>query len=128
MLGKRLRLLRSEKDITQRELAKYLGLTPKMISFYENGERFPPYDIIIKLSKYFDVSADYLLGLTDVKKPIDKISEALEEDEGLFEFWNELKEREELQLLFKQTRSLDKKTIQQVIRIIKAIEDEESRG
>ncbi|KXG78248.1 helix-turn-helix domain-containing protein [Thermotalea metallivorans] len=69
MIGERIRLLRNEKEITQRELAEYLGLTPKMISFYENGERFPPHDIIIKLSDYFNVSTDYLLGKTDIRNP-----------------------------------------------------------
>lgn len=41
MIGKRIKSLRSEKEITQRELAEYLGLTPKMISFYEQEERYP---------------------------------------------------------------------------------------
>ena len=69
MVGKIIRKLRIEKGITQNELSNYLGLTPKMISFYELGERFPPYDIINKLADYFNVSTDYLLGRTDLKNP-----------------------------------------------------------
>ncbi|MGD9678705.1 MAG: helix-turn-helix domain-containing protein [Vulcanibacillus sp.] len=40
-----------------------------MVSFYELGERFPPYDIINKLADYFNVSTDYLLGRSDIKNP-----------------------------------------------------------
>lgn len=77
MLGKRIRGLRIEKDVTQRELASFLGLTPKMVSFYENNERVPPADILIKLSKYFNVSVDYLLGRTALKNSYE-----------LFEHWS----------------------------------------
>ncbi len=69
MVGKIIRKLRQEKGITQNELSNYLGLTPKMVSFYELGERFPPYDIINKLADYFDISTDYLLGRSDIKNP-----------------------------------------------------------
>jgi len=67
MVGKKTKELRSEKGITQNELFIYLGLTPKMVSFYELGEEFPPYDIIIKLAEYFNVSTDYLLCRSDIK-------------------------------------------------------------
>lgn len=69
MLGKRIKELRVEKGITQSELSSYLGLTPKMVSFYELEQRFPPQDIIIKLADYFNVSADYLLGRSEIKNP-----------------------------------------------------------
>uniref|UniRef100_UPI001034C316 XRE family transcriptional regulator n=1 Tax=Clostridioides difficile TaxID=1496 RepID=UPI001034C316 len=46
----------------------------KMISFYEKEERFPPHDIILKLSDFFNVSTDYLLGKVNVKN-IDNRSE-----------------------------------------------------
>lgn len=69
MLGKTIRQLRNEKGITQSDLSNIVGLTPKMISFYELGQRFPPHDIIIKLADYFDVSTDYLLGISDIRNP-----------------------------------------------------------
>lgn len=65
MIGNRIKKLRLEKGDTQKDLADYLCLTPKMISFYENEGRFPPHDIIVKLAEYFKVSSDYLLGLSD---------------------------------------------------------------
>ena len=67
MVGMRIRELRMEKGITQNELSNYLGLTPKMVSFYELEQRFPPHDILIKLADYFDVSTDYLLGRSEIK-------------------------------------------------------------
>ncbi len=65
MIGKRIKELRLEKGITQSELSNHLGLTPKMVSFYELEQRFPPQDIIIKLADYFNVSTDYLLGRSE---------------------------------------------------------------
>ena len=62
ILGKRLRDLREDKDLTQKELSAMIGLTPKMISFYENAQRTPPVDVLIKLAKIFNISVDYLIG------------------------------------------------------------------
>lgn len=64
MIGKIIKELRTNQKLTQKELAESLNLTPKMVSFYELGQRTPPSDIIIKLSKIFNVSTDYLLGVT----------------------------------------------------------------
>ncbi|MDI3311603.1 MAG: XRE family transcriptional regulator, partial [Thermoanaerobacterium sp.] len=72
------------------------------------------------------VTLDWLMGNTDIRNPADEITDAVSDDPELAEFWNELKEREDLKLLFKQTKKLSPKAIRQVMRIIKAIEDEES--
>lgn len=63
-LGNRIKNCRTNINLTQKELAQRIGLTPKMVSFYENEERTPPADILINLSQIFGVSTDYLLGLT----------------------------------------------------------------
>lgn len=68
-IANRIRQLRTENCMTQRNLADKLGLTPKMISFYENGERTPPIDILLKLVKIFDVKSDYILGISDDRHP-----------------------------------------------------------
>lgn len=62
MLGQRIKQLRQEHDITQKELADFLGVTPKAVSFYELGQRMPPNEMILKLAQKFCVSTDYLLG------------------------------------------------------------------
>lgn len=67
-IGERIKKHRLKNNLTQKELSVQLGLTSKMISFYENDERTPPADILIKLSRIFTVSTDYLLGLSEKKK------------------------------------------------------------
>ncbi|MDD3173081.1 MAG: helix-turn-helix transcriptional regulator [Herbinix sp.] len=66
----RLRQLRQKNNLTQGELAKILGLKPTAISNYESERNEPSFDKLIALSKYFDVSCDYLLGITDSYLPV----------------------------------------------------------
>ena len=61
--GKRLKLLRKEKNLTQAQLASLIGVQSSIISFYEVGERLPSLDSIIKFASVFHVSTDYLLGV-----------------------------------------------------------------
>ena len=70
MISRRIKELRLSHELTQKDLADYLGLTPKMISFYELGQRIPPSDIILKLAEKFHVSTDYLLGNEERQKGI----------------------------------------------------------
>jgi len=66
ILAKRLRELREEKGLTQKELAQALGLNSKStITNYEQNSRDPDYETLIKIAKYFEVSVDFLLGQTD---------------------------------------------------------------
>lgn len=64
----RLRELRQEKDISQKELAKMLKVQNSAISKYETGRVALSDETIRKLTGIFDVSADYLLGISDIKK------------------------------------------------------------
>jgi len=65
VLGERLKMLRTEKNIGQNLLAKDLELSNASISYWESGKQEPTAQAIFKLAKYFNVSADYLLGLKD---------------------------------------------------------------
>lgn len=65
MFGKRIRELRIGKGLTQADLAKSLGTTQKTISKYETEYLDLSTATIITFCKFFEVSADYLLGLTD---------------------------------------------------------------
>lgn len=123
----RIKSLRVEKGLTQSDLAKLLNVSDRTIGYYENDQRDPDTSTLKALSEYFDVSVDYLLGLTEFRSPADRISQAIGADKELLKFWEETKDRENVQLLFKQIRSLSDKDINQVLRIIKAIEDEEDR-
>lgn len=61
----KIKALRLDLGLTQKELANKIGSTAKNIWAYENGTAKPPYDVLIEYAKLFDVSTDYLLGLED---------------------------------------------------------------
>ena len=65
MLYKRIRDLREDKDLTQKDLAKILNCSQQVYSNYELGQRDIPTDILIKLSEFYKVSTDYILGISD---------------------------------------------------------------
>ena len=65
IFAERLKELRTEKGLSQRELAKAVGLTQGAITHWENGVRSPSGEALILLAKYFGVTSDYLLGLED---------------------------------------------------------------
>lgn len=122
MIGQRLRLLREEKKLKQLDIAKILGVSRTTYTQYETGKSEPDSEMLNKLADIFNTSVDYILGRTEKYNPADEISSAVKEDPELADFWNTLREREDLKLLFKQTKTLEPKEIQQIIRIIKAKE------
>ena len=63
----RIKGLREDNDKSQKELAEYLHIAQNTYSQYENGKRDLPTDCLIKICQYYNVSADYILGLTDRK-------------------------------------------------------------
>jgi len=69
-----LKNLRSDKALSQRELAKILNVSPSTIAMYETGKRAPDTDTIEIFADYYKVSVDYLLGRTDSQRIIDKFS------------------------------------------------------
>ena len=64
----RIRDLREDHDLKQRELAAYLNCSQRSYSNYELGQRDIPTDILIKLAQYYNVSVDYILGLSNNPK------------------------------------------------------------
>ena len=65
MLGEQIRNLRVNKGLNQVELAKILGVTKQSVSNWENENIMPSIDMLVKISNYFSVSTDYLLGLSE---------------------------------------------------------------
>ena len=61
-IGAKIKQLRSQRNISQIALAQQLGVSKSVISSYENSVHLPPYDVLIKMARIFDVSTDYLLG------------------------------------------------------------------
>lgn len=64
----RIKNLRVDSDISQKELAEVLGISQRAYSHYENGTRKIPLDILISLADYYNCSTDYLLGRTKKKE------------------------------------------------------------
>lgn len=67
-----IRNLREDKDLTQKQVAHFLNMSQTGYSKYETGENDVPTQVLIALAKYYNTSVDYILGLTDVKKPYSK--------------------------------------------------------
>lgn len=65
ILGKRLKELRSDRGMTQKQLACALGLNAVTYLHYEKDQREPPLSVLAQMAKFFDVSVDYLLGLKE---------------------------------------------------------------
>lgn len=74
MLGDRIKKLRENKELSQKQLADMLSVGPSTISMWEQGRRAPDNEMLSKIADFFDVTTDYLLGRTD--NPNLKIVEA----------------------------------------------------
>ncbi len=61
--------IRESKNLFQKDIANYLSITQCQYSRYENGIRSMPTEKLIMLAKFYNVSIDYLLGVTDARKP-----------------------------------------------------------
>lgn len=68
-LGERIRLLRKENNINQKTFAKYLNISNSTLSQYESNVRVPNDEIKKDIANYFNVSMDYLMGLSNIKNP-----------------------------------------------------------
>lgn len=66
-MGEKLKALRLEKNLTQKQVADRIGLAISAVSSYESGMRYPSYEALIKLARIFHVSTDYLIGMTDTR-------------------------------------------------------------
>lgn len=77
-LGERLEELLEERELTQRQLAKDLHIVPSTLNGYIKGHRQPDHETIIRMAEYFDVSTDYLLGVTSLKRGSQEIQDVRE--------------------------------------------------
>lgn len=90
MVKNRIKMLRKEQGLTQKDIADFLGVTPKAVSFYELEQREPSNEMLQKLAKKFNVSVDYLLGADEIlniatpkTKKIPKDLKKILEDEAI---------------------------------------------
>ena len=66
MIGESIKTLRIEKNMSQQALAEKIGGSQKAIDYWERGVNEPKASYIIKLATFFNVSSDYLLGMSDI--------------------------------------------------------------
>lgn len=69
MILARLRELREDNDLKQKDIAKILNVSQRTYSGYETGARMIPYTCLMTLARYYGTSIDYIVGLTDEQKP-----------------------------------------------------------
>ena len=77
MLSNRIRSLREDRDLLQKDLAAYLQCTQVCYSNYETGKHDIPTDVLKALALYYNTSVDYLLDLTDETRPYPKSNHTL---------------------------------------------------
>lgn len=103
----RLRELRIEKGLLQSDIAKIINKSERTVGFYETGERDMGTETLSKLSDFFNVSIDYILGKTDMRNIEDDFKFAYhKETEGLSE--DEIKEALEFYKLVKNRKNKEK--------------------
>lgn len=68
----RLRDLREDADLTQKQISELLNVKQNTYSQYESGKHQIPLDALVKLAKFYNTSVDYILGLTNIQKPYPK--------------------------------------------------------
>ena len=76
--SEKIKALRTASKMSQRELAARLGIGKSQISYYENGERFPSADILVKTADIFRVTTDYLLDVS--REKVINLSDLSDED------------------------------------------------
>lgn len=62
--GAKLRTLRTGQKLTQQQLAERIGVAKSVVSYYESGDRYPSYDVLVRIAHVFHTSTDYLLDVS----------------------------------------------------------------
>lgn len=119
MLKKRLKELRKEKGLYQKDIAEILGITKTGYASYEQGISKPSIDYLLILASFYNVSTDYLLGVTDSRYNQDEL-----------DFYNELNEKSIDQLIHEYNLTLGDEAIDQkeeriLIKLIKSFMEED---
>lgn len=76
--GDKLKQLRNGQKLTQQQLATRIGVAKSVVSYYESGDRYPSYDVLVRIARIFHVTTDYLLDI-ERNRVID-VSELSEDD------------------------------------------------
>lgn len=113
----RIKQLREKRGLIQEILDAELGITQQMLSKYERDVTFIKVDILKKIAVYFNVTTDYLLGLSEVKRDLQgqmKVNETLDEYYDLVE-------------IYKNLDKYDQEMIWSIIQIVKKVDEKRKR-
>ena len=94
----KLKSLRTQKGLSQEKVANYLGITQQAYANYERGVRQADYDMLKKLRDFFDVSIDYILGLTDTSLNNHKNFTLSPSDREILSLYNQLNDLEKTEV------------------------------
>ncbi|MTI61223.1 MAG: helix-turn-helix transcriptional regulator [Firmicutes bacterium] len=122
-LGKRIRKLRKEKGLKQKELGEKLNVVESAISLYENDVNIPDINKAKILAKEFDVSLEYLLFGKEQNHLLNKLRNLTENNSELENLLSCLADRKDLLQLLQETKSLSPREIEKLIRIIKIVKE-----
>lgn len=114
----RIKSLREKRGLIQEILAAELGITQQMLSKYENDTTVIKVDVLKKLAKYFNVTTDYLLGISDVKRDLTRqirVNETLDEYYDLIE-------------MYKMLNIYDQEMILEMMQAVKKIDEKRKRN
>ena len=110
----RLKELRSQSNMQQKDVCASLNIPQNTYSQYENGKREPDSETLSRIADFFGVSVDYILGRTDDPNYIDT-------DDELNEYLEYLRTRPELKMLFSLTKDATKEDVQKAVKIIETM-------
>jgi transcriptional regulator with XRE-family HTH domain len=138
-IGERLIYLLNRNNLTPSDFARGINASTGNVGDWLAGRSKPGSKALLKISKFFDVSQEWLLegkddtpdyarsGDPENRPGFDPfVEEVLKNDPELQEFWKAMIEREDLRILFKKSRPLKPSTVKQIIAWIKAVEDAEA--
>ena len=114
----RIKQLREKRGLIQEILAAELGITQQMLSKYEKDVTLIKVDILKKIAAYFNVTTDYLLGVSDVERDLQR---QMKMNETLDEFYD-------LVEVYKELDSYDKEMIWSIIQTIKKTSEKREKG
>lgn len=114
----RIKQLREKRGLIQEILAAELGITQQMLSKYEKDVTLIKVDILKKIAAYFNVTTDYLWGVSDVKRDLQR---QMKMNETLDEFYD-------LVEVYKELDSYDKEMIWSIIQTIKKTSEKREKG
>jgi len=109
----RLKELRKEKGLNQKQLAEIFNVKQNTISQWESGEREPDNDTLKALAKYFGVTTDYLLNGDEVQRYVN--------DDETLDILNELHKRPEMKALFQVTRKATKEDVEGAVAFVEVL-------